>query len=96
LLIEFLLLPDKVSLAGIDYFIIINVVFQVLNDLDSHVEVVLRVAIDELANVLTLVRALFNDVAIVLEEMIYEELVEILMRALVVLVYLPRQGLAEN
>jgi hypothetical protein len=54
------------------------------------------VAIDELANVLTLVRALFNDVAIVLEEMIYEELVEILMRALVVLVYLPRQGLAEN
>lgn len=56
----------------------------------------LSVAINQLANVLALVRALFNDVAVVLEQMVDEELVEVSSRGVMVLIDLSRQGLAED
>ena len=56
----------------------------------------LGVAINQLANVLTLVRALLNDVAVVLEQMVDEELVEVSSRGVMVLIDLSRQGLTED
>lgn len=56
----------------------------------------LSVAINQLANVLTLVRALLNDVAVVLEQMVDEELVEVTGRRVMILIDLSRQGLTEN
>lgn len=96
LLVEFLLLANQVSLAGIYDFVVIDVVLQVLDDLDSQVEIVLRVAVDELAYVLTLIRALLDNMAVVLEEVVNEELVEILVRTRMVLVDLASEGLAKN
>ena len=56
----------------------------------------LSMAINQLANVLTLVRALLNDVAIVLEKMVDEELVKVTSRRVMVLINLSRQGLTED
>jgi len=83
-------------LASIDDFIIADVVLQVLHNLDAEVQVVLGVAINQLANVLTLVRALLNDMAVVLKQMVNEELVEVSSRGVMVLINLSRQGLAED
>jgi hypothetical protein len=83
-------------LASIDDFIIADVILQVLHNLDAEVQVMLSVAINQLANVLALVRALFNDVAVVLEQMVDEELVEVSSRGVMVLIDLSRQGLAED
>ena len=83
-------------MASIDDFIIADVVLQVLHNLDAEVQVVLGVAINQLANVLTLVRALLNDMAVVLKQMVNEELVEVSSRGVMVLINLSRQGLAED
>jgi hypothetical protein len=91
-----LLLTNKVGLASIDDFIIADVILQVLHNLDAEVQVMLGVAINQLANVLTLVRALFNDVAVVLEKMVNEELVKVSGRGVMVLIDLSREGLAED
>lgn len=56
----------------------------------------LSVAINELANVLTLVRALLNDVAVVLEQMVDEKFVEVSCRGVMVFINLSRQGLTED
>ncbi len=56
----------------------------------------LSMAINQLANVLTLVRALLNDVAVVLEKMVDEELVKVTSRRVMVLINLSRQGLTED
>jgi hypothetical protein len=73
-------------LASVYDFIIAYVILQVLHNLDAEVQVMLSVAINELANVLTLVRALLNDVAVVLEQMVDEELVEVSCRGVMVLI----------
>lgn len=83
-------------MTSIDDFIIADVILQVLHNLDAEVQVMLSVAINQLANVLTLVRALFNDVAVVLEQMVDEELVKVTSRGVMVLIDLSRQGLAED
>ena len=83
-------------MASIDDFIIADVILQVLHNLDAEVQVMLGVAINQLANVLTLVRALFNDVAVVLEKMVNEELVKVSGRGVMVLIDLSREGLAED
>lgn len=56
----------------------------------------LSVAINKLANILTLVWALLNDVAVVLEQMVDEELVKVSCRRVMILIYLSRQGLTED
>lgn len=56
----------------------------------------LSVAIDKLTYILTLVRALFDDVAVVLEQVVDEELVEVSCRGVMVLIDLSCQGLAED
>ena len=53
-------------------------------------------AVNQFTNVLTLVWALLDDVAIVLEKVVDEEFVEICGRRVVVLVDFSSQGLAEN
>ena len=77
LLIEFLLLTNQVSLASIYNFIITDVILQVLHDLNAKIQVMLSVAVYQLTNVLPLVRALLNDVAVILEQMVYEKLIEV-------------------
>jgi hypothetical protein len=74
----------------------LNVVFEVLHHLDPQIEIVLCVTEDELAHVLSLVRALLDDEAVVLEEVVYEEFVELGVRAVRVLVDLAGEGLAED
>jgi hypothetical protein len=54
------------------------------------------VAIDQLAHVLALVWALLHNVTIVLEQMVYEELIEVAVRTVRVFVNLPGKGLAED
>ena len=83
-------------MASIDDFIIADVILQVLHNLDAEVQVMLGVAINKLANVLALVGALFDDVAVVLEQVVDEELVEVSGRGVMILINLPRQGLAED
>ena len=83
-------------MASIDDFIIADVILQVLHNLDTEVQVMLRVAINQLAYVLTLVGALLDDVAVVLEQVVDEELVKVSGRRVMVLINLSRQGLAED
>jgi hypothetical protein len=54
-------------LASIHRLIVLNVILEVLNNLDSQIKVMLGVTEDEFAHVLALIRALFNDKAIVFE-----------------------------
>lgn len=67
LLIEFLLLSYQVGLTSVDDLIVRNVVFEVLDDFDSQVEIMISVTVDELAYVLSLVGTLLHNLAIVLE-----------------------------
>jgi hypothetical protein len=83
-------------LASVYDFIIADVILQVLHYLDAEVQVMLSVAINELANVLTLVRALLNNVAVVLEQMVDEELVEVSCWGVMVFINLSCQGLTED
>ena len=83
-------------MASIDDFIIADVILQVLHNLDTEVQVMLRVAINQLAYVLTLVGALLDDMAVVLEQVVDEELVKVSGRRVMVLIDLSRQGLAED
>lgn len=83
-------------MASIDDFIVADVILQVLDNLDAEVQVMLSVAINKLANILTLVWALLNDVAVVLEQMVDEELVKVSCRRVMILIYLSRQGLTED
>ena len=83
-------------MASIDDFIIADVILQVLHNLDTEVQVMLRMAINQLAYVLTLVGALLDDMAVVLEQVVDEELVKVSGRRVMVLIDLSRQGLAED
>ena len=83
-------------MAGIHSLIILNVVFEVLDNLDSQVEVVLGVAENKLTYVLALIGALLNYVAVVLEKVVYEEFIELSMRAVGILIDLSGKSLAEN
>ncbi len=56
----------------------------------------LSVRINELAHILSLIRALFNYVTVVFEQMIDKELIELFMRAHSVLIDFSCQGFAEN
>jgi hypothetical protein len=67
LLIEFLFLSNKISLACVYDLIVVNVVFEVLHYLDSQVQIVLSVTVYKFANVLSLIGALLDDVTVVLE-----------------------------
>ena len=83
-------------MASIDDLIIADVILQVLHNLDAEVQVMLGVAINKLAYVLALVGALLNDVAVVLEQVVDEELVEVTGRGVMVFIDLSRQGLTED
>lgn len=73
-----------------------NVVFEVLNNLDSQVEIVLGVAEDKLTHVLALIWALLYNVAVVLEKVVYEEFIEFSMGAVGILIDLSGKSLAED
>lgn len=71
-------------------------ILKVLHDLDSQVEIMLGVAEDKFAYILTLVGAFFNDVTVILEQMINEETIEFLMGAGLVFVDFAGKSLAED
>lgn len=73
-----------------------NVVFKILDYFNSQIEIVLGVTENKLAHVLAFIGALLNDVAVVLEKVVYEEFIEFSMRAVGVLIDLSRESLAEN
>ena len=77
LLVEFLLLTNQVGLTSINCLIIADVILEVLYDLYPEIEVMLRVTIYQFAYVLTLVWALLNNMAIILEQVVYKELIEV-------------------
>jgi hypothetical protein len=71
-------------------------VLQVLDDFDPQIKVMGSVTVNEFTHVLSLVGALLDDLAVVLEQVVDEELVELLGGTLLVLVHLLRQTLAEE
>jgi hypothetical protein len=74
----------------------LNVVFKILDNFNSQIEIVLGVTENKLAHVLAFIGALLNDVAVVLEKVVYEEFIEFSMGAVGVLIDLSRESLAEN
>ena len=91
-----MLLSYQVGLTSVDDLIVRNVVFEVLDDFDSQVEIMISVTVDELAYVLSLVGTLLHNLAIVLEKVIQEELVKLISWARLVLVNLSGKCLAED
>jgi hypothetical protein len=74
----------------------LNVVFEILDYFNSQIEIMLRVTEYKLAYVLPFIGALLNDVAVVLEKMVYEEFIEFCVGAVRVLIDLSGESLAEN
>ena len=83
-------------MTSVDDLIVRNVVFEVLDDFDSQVEIMISVTVDELAYVLSLVGTLLHNLAIVFEKVIQEELVKLIGWARLVLVNLSGKCLAED
>lgn len=83
MLIEHLFLLDQERVASVHDLILKEVFLEWLDNLDAKLEVVLRVGVDELANVLPLVWELKNDWAEVAEQVVHEELVEVFLEVLV-------------
>jgi hypothetical protein len=80
LLVELLLMHDQGSLAGIDHLIVFDMLLQVLDHFDPEVDLFLGVPVDQLADVLSLMGTLLDDGAVVSQQMVQEELVELLSR----------------
>jgi hypothetical protein len=74
----------------------LNVVFEILDYFNSQIEIMLRVTEYKLAYVLAFIGALLNNVAVVLEKVVYEEFIEFSMGAVRVLIDLSGESLAEN
>lgn len=62
-------------------------ILQILDHFDSQVQVMAGMRVEKFAHVLSLIRAFFYDVAVVFEQVIDEELVELLRRSLLILIY---------
>lgn len=89
LFIKFLFLSYQKCLACIYDLIISYVIFQVLHNLNAHINVELSMTINQLTYVLPLVRALLDYLTIVLEQVIYEEFVKVISWTPIVLIYPP-------
>lgn len=76
MLVEFSFLCNQIGLTRVDYLILRNMILEILDYLDSEVEIVLSMGVDQLTDVLSLVRAFLDDLAVVLEQVVDEELVE--------------------
>jgi hypothetical protein len=74
----------------------LNVVFEILDYFNSQIEIMLRVTENKLAHVLPFIGALLNNVAVVLEKVVYEEFIEFGVGAVRVLIDLSGESLAEN
>jgi hypothetical protein len=96
LLVELLLLPNEEGLACIHDLLVSYIVLQVLHYLDALVQVVVCVAVYQLTHVLSLIRALLDDLAVVLEQVVDEELVELISGALLILIDFSCESFAEN
>ena len=78
MLIEFTFLRNQICLTSIDNFIFIDVVLEVLHYFDPQVEIMLGMRVDELTDVLSLVGAFLDYLAVVLEQVADKELIELL------------------
>jgi hypothetical protein len=84
-------------LASVNEFIVLQVALQLLDNFDSHLEVVSSVSVDQFADVLALVGALTDDGAVALKEVLDEELVEFVGWTMSLFrVDLERESLAED
>ena len=70
--------------------------FKLLHGLDSHLQIVGTVGVDQLTDLLALVGALLDEATVVAEEVLREELVELVAWGLLVLVDLHGELLAEH
>ena len=84
------------GLAGIYELIALKVFLQLLHGLDAHLQIVGTMGVDQLTDLLALVRAFLYEAAIVAEEMLGEELVELVGWGLLVLINLHGELLAEH
>ena len=77
------------GLTPVDKLVVLKVTLELLNNFDSHLQIVSSVSVDKLTDLLPLVGAFTDNAAVALEEMLHEELVELVGRALTLLcVYL--------
>ena len=83
-------------MASVYNFIICQMILEVLYDLDSEVEIVASVGIDQFANVLSLIWTLFQNLAVVLEQVLKEEPLEFFLWTLAIFIYLSCKCLAED
>ena len=63
-------------MAAVDQFVFSQVLFEILNNFYSEFEIMGAVSINELADLLAFVWALFDQTTVRLEQMFHEELVE--------------------
>lgn len=96
LLVELDLLRKEVCLGRVDKFVILELLLKALDHLDPHLKVVLTVGIDEFADLLAFVGALFDQAAVRPVEMLHEELVKVATGALRILIDFNGQGLGEH
>lgn len=96
LLIELVLLAQHMGLASVDELITLKVFLQLLDNFDSHLQVMSTVSEDQLTDLLTLVGTLLDQRAIVPEEMLGEKFVEVVLRGVLVFIDLDSELLAEH
>ena len=74
------------GLASVDELITLKVFLQLLDNFDSHLQVMSTVSEDQLTDLLTLVGTLLDQRAIVPEEMLGEKFVEVVLRGVLVFI----------
>ena len=84
------------SLASVDQLVTLKVLLELLDYLDAHLKVMSTVSIDQLTDLLTLIRALFDKRAVVAEQMLAEKFVEFVSGRFLVLIDFHCQLLAEH
>ena len=84
------------GLASVDELITLKVLLQLLHNFDSHLQVMSAVSEDQLTDLLALVGTLFDQRAIVPEEMLGEEFVEVVYGGVLVFIDLDSELLAEH
>ena len=83
-------------LTSVDQLVTLKVLLELLDNLDAHLQVMGAVRIDQLADLLTLVWALFDKCTIVSEQVLAEEFVKFVSRCILIVIDLHCQLLAEH
>ena len=84
------------GLASIDKLIALEVLLQLLNDLDTHLEIMSTVSKDKLTDLLTLVWTLLDQRTVVAEQVLAEKFVEFIAGCVLIFVDFHSKLLAEH